>query len=383
MYKHFYKEFLEGHKGNIHMASHSHHFWPDITKKAIIEALEDAAKYSDDKWNKIFSEIVPKSQSTIADILNISNPEQIAFAPNSHELVYRMLSCFSEKKDFKILTTNSEFHSFNRQVRRLEEMDNVTVIRIDNEADGFEKNFTQAITHDIDLIFISHVFFNSGKVISNELIKQIASKKNKETVFCLDGYHGFCAIPTDLPEIENDIYYLAGGYKYAQAGEGACFMTIPKNCKLRPLYTGWFASFDTLDKQQEQVSYSDNGFRFWGSTQDLTSLYRLNSVWNQFSENDIDINTIHNYIRGLQNLFLDNINCSNLVISDNINDLGHFITLVLSSPEETKIVYESLKSQDLLTDYRGDRLRFGFGLYLNEKDISEAVKIINKTIRNH
>ena len=37
--------------------------------------------------------------------------------------------------------------------------------------------------------------------------------------------------------------YLAGGYKYAMAGEGACFMHCPPGFGARPRNTGWYASF--------------------------------------------------------------------------------------------------------------------------------------------
>ena len=43
----------------------------------------------------------------------------------------------------------------------------------------------------------------------------------------IDGYHGFMALPTDFAAIAGRAFYLAGGYKYAMAGEGVCFMHCP------------------------------------------------------------------------------------------------------------------------------------------------------------
>ena len=51
----------------------------------------------------------------------------------------------------------------------------------------------------------------------------VGSVRNPETLVVIDGYHGFCAVPTSLRAIEDRAFYLAGGYKYAMSGEGVCF----------------------------------------------------------------------------------------------------------------------------------------------------------------
>ena len=66
----------------------------------------------------------------------------------------------------------------------------------------------------------------------------------------IDGYHAFAALPVDLSAIAERAFYLAGGYKYAMAGEGACFLAVPPGTTLRPLSTGWFADFEGLSGAQ-------------------------------------------------------------------------------------------------------------------------------------
>src|SRR3989344_3661016 len=89
------------------------------------------------------------------------------------------------------------------------------------------------------------------------------------------------AVPTDLSRLCKRAFYLAGSYKYAQGGEGCCFLVVPENCDLRPLNTGWFAGFADLASSMTtrgQVRFSQDGFRFAGSTLDFSALYRLISV---------------------------------------------------------------------------------------------------------
>lgn len=374
MYKKYYQHFLTANLGVQHYASHSHHYWPDVTREATLQYWDDSAKYVDGKWNYFFSEKIPATQKLIANVLKLHNPEQIVFAPNTHELLFRVISCFDLKKSLRILTTDSEFHSFDRQVQRLKEETNVHVDKISTEPfDSFEARFTQAIkTDSYDLIFLSQVFFNSGFAVQN-LQKIVQAVTDSKTVIVVDGYHAFMALPTDLSAIQDRIFYLAGSYKYAQGGEGCCFMHVPKNTQLRPLYTGWFAGFSELAKKGENVSYSDDGLRFAGSTMDYSALYRLQAVLELFQRESLTVEVIHAHIQQLQKNFLNHITelnspilKENLILKLDYTHHGHFFAFEMESAELAKKVSDFLSGHQLKTDYRGNRLRFGFGIYQND-----------------
>jgi hypothetical protein len=55
--KTLYQRFLDGHKGKLHFAAHSHHFWPDVTREAQLAYWDDCARLSDEKWDKICMEL--------------------------------------------------------------------------------------------------------------------------------------------------------------------------------------------------------------------------------------------------------------------------------------------------------------------------------------
>ena len=53
------------------------------------------------------------------------------------------------------------------------------------------------------------------------------------------------------------------GYKYAQFGEGLCFLRVPPGCQLRPADTGWFADFAHLAGPRDgRVDYGEGADRF-------------------------------------------------------------------------------------------------------------------------
>lgn len=374
MYKKYYQKFLKANPDVQHYASHSHHYWPDVTREAMIQYWDDSAKLVDDKWNYFFSTKIPQAQKLISEIIKINAPEQIVFAPNTHELAYRLLSCLDFKKKIKILTTDSEFYSFERQINRLCESSLLEVEKVPTQPYvDFEERFINKINEqDYDMIFFSHVFFNSGVVVKN-FEKLVAAVNNPETLIVVDAYHSFMALPTDLSQLQDRIFYIAGAYKYAQGGEGCCFMSVPKGCRLRPAYTGWFAGFSELATKGGAVSYSNDGLRFAGSTMDFSALYRLHAVLELFKKENITVEKIHDYIRRMQNNFREHLkeinhkvlNEKNIVHLD-FNHHGHFFAFETGDPSLTKKLHDELHAKNIRTDYRGTRLRFGFGLYQNE-----------------
>ncbi len=378
-YKKFYQHFFNANPKVQHYACHSHHYWPDVTREAVIRYWDDSARFVDDKWNHIFGVEVPAVQQFIANELSLKNPAQLVFASNTHELLFRLLTAFSWQHGFKVLTTDSEFHSFSRQIARLSEEAGVEIVTVPTEPfSTFEQRFiAAAATLQPHLIFCSQVFFNSGVAIHDLTAWVTELEQVCAATIAIDGYHGFMAIPTDLSALEGRIFYLAGSYKYAQGGEGCCFMLVPKGNSFRPLYTGWFAEFGALaGPKQAGVQYSQDGFQFAGATMDFTALYRLKAVLTLFAAENITTAMVHQHVQNLQQHFLQQLDALNhpwlnskSLIVNNLQQHGHFLTFRGPNATEVAKLSAELAAFDIKTDYRGDRLRFGFALYHDIEDI--------------
>ena len=373
-YKHLFTNVLNANPNRLHFAAHSHHPWPDVTFKAQQQYWHDSAQYLDQKWGKvIFPEIVPAAQKHIASTLNLSKPENIAFAPNTHEFVTRILSSLPQKP--RILTTDSEFYSFERQIKRLEEDQSLSVNRVPPMPfENFPERFKAEIAaNDYDLIFFSQTFFNAGYVVS-ELTDIVNAVTNKDTIIVIDGYHAYMALPVDIRAIENRVFYIAGGYKYAMAGEGCCFMHCPDGYAMRPPNTGWYADIGALDDQNDGLTpYATNGFRFSGATFDPSGLYRTIAVHDMLATESITVENIHNHALALQNLFLEqnSSDLGRLITPTDTNHRGNFLTFETDRAAE---IHEALLAQNIITDRRKNRLRFGFSITQNANDIKKLCK---------
>ncbi len=382
-YKKFYQRFIQANPNIQHYTAHSHHYWPDVTKDAVVRYWEDSARLVDDKWQHIFGHEIPAVQQLIAAELKLQSPQQIVFASNTHELLFRLLSAFPWQQGLKVLTSDSEFHSFSRQIARLAEDSHVQVVQVATEPFAtFEQRFIAAAAElQPDVIFVSHVFFNSGVVIGDLRAFVTALEQVAKATIAIDGYHGFMALPTDLAALEGRIFYLAGAYKYAQGGEGCCFMVVPANNQFRPLYTGWFAEFGTLAAAKSAVvQYSADGYQFAGATMDFTALYRLHAVLDLFATEQITTQHVHQHVQQLQQHFLAQLDGIGHPWLDRHHLLGlagaehgHFLTFRGPSTQQVAELSQFLAVNGIKTDYRGDRLRFGFALYHDIADINLAV----------
>lgn len=375
-----FSRFLGAAPGRLLFTAHSHHPWPNVSCDAQQQAWDDAARLADLKWDKVFGEIIPKAQAHVARILNLPDPKTICFAPSVHELLVRLLSTF-EQKPLRVLTTDGEFHSFSRQMKRLEETQQAQVTRISLEPhESFEQRFGDALAGGgHDLIYFSQVFYNSGLRVQN-LEALVARATAANSVIFVDGYHGYMALPTDLSKIAARVFYAAGGYKYAMCGEGACFMHCPPGFATRPANTGWFSMFGGLTKSQAfaKTPYPDDGQRFMGGTYDPTGLYRLNAVMDWMQREKFTVAQIHRHAAEMQALFFDLVTRHDLLkgaelIPPQGNPRGNFLIFRHRAASEWR---QQLLDLNVVTDCRDDRLRIGFGVYHEPADVTALAERI-------
>ena len=90
-----FKTFRQAAPARIHLAAHSHHYWPDAACAAQTRVIADTARLVDDKWSLIFGELIPRVQRGISRILALPDPASIAFAPNTHDFIMRLFSALA------------------------------------------------------------------------------------------------------------------------------------------------------------------------------------------------------------------------------------------------------------------------------------------------
>jgi len=372
-YKHLFSRALA--EERLHMAAHSHHPWPDVTREAQLEAWDDANRLLDRKWDRVLGEVWPRAQAGVAAELNLPAPESVAFAPNVHALFVALVSAV-ERRPVRVLTTDGEFHSARRQLQRWAEAGEAVVEWVPVEPfDDLAARFrARAERGGYDLILASHIFFGTGRVF-DEVWGLAALTAPEGPWLVVDGYHGFMAAPTDLRDVADRAFYVAGGYKYVMAGEGVGLMHAPAGFAPRPKVTGWFAEFGALTGPPGGVGYAADATRFFGATFDATGLYRFNAVRALLDREGLSTAAISARVEALKAGLLER------VAEGAAGRLGEAELLNPPRPgrvnarflafrhAEAQAWHAALGEAGVVTDVRRDVLRVGLGLYHDEADL--------------
>lgn len=375
-YKHLFSRAFSAAPGRMHFAAHSHHLWPDASYDAHMQAWNDAARLADRKWEHVFGAIVPAAQRHIANELRLSDPGSIAFGENTHELVQRIVSAKQKDGSLEILTSDGEFHSFRRQIARWEEQGIVRRRTVPCAPfETFTARYLAAVAeNEPDIAFVSHVMFQIG--LRFDGIDELGARAKPDGMWAVvDGYHAFMAMPVDLSHAASGTFYLAGGYKYAMAGEGAAFLHAPPGFGPRPVNTGWYAEFADIEASpRSEVAYSRDGMRYMGATFDPSGLYRFNAVRDMLTGEHLDTAAIAARCDALRKKLETTIASGGAGVLKNAQILqpnAHGPKpryLSLRHPRALQWASELL-IENVVVDARGDVLRIGFGLYQDESDV--------------
>ncbi|MEE2901298.1 MAG: hypothetical protein VYC39_03170 [Myxococcota bacterium] len=375
-----YERFLSGLGTDLLFTAHSHQAWPDASRDGHMAAWDDAARHIDGKWNIIFTEVLPKFQAHIAKRIGSTRPEDITIAPNTHELDYRLLSCL--RPNPKVLTTASEFHSLRRQLIRSAE-DGATIKFVDTNEDNFAARFIDNIRNDDwDLIALSYVFFTNARIVS-ELTEILEAAAERETPVLVDLYHAFNAVPLATDLWPGQVFAVGGGYKYAQSGEGVCWMLLPEDSeRYRPRNTGWFADFEHLESAQTKVSYGSNFQRFLGATFEPTPLYRANAVMDWMDAKNLSVENLCTQAKLQTELLISAFDESSL------NEKGFSVASPRDSESRANFVSFEHKNateictmlgqNGLRTDARSTLLRLGPAPYTTVAECQQAIEMIQR-----
>lgn len=373
------------------LTGHSHQAWPDVARAAMTRYFDDSAEHVDDKWSRAVFPIVERVGRRVLERMGFDAADPIAFGRSTHELVYRLLSALpsmapGSRRRPRIVTTTGEFHSLDRQLRRLEE-DGVEIVWVSGAPRGsLAERLVAALEPGVDLLAVSAVFFEDAFVLP-DLGRVIARAVEVGAIPLVDAYHAFNCVPIAWGPARDHAFVTAGGYKYASFGEGLCWLRTPRDTALRPAYTGWFADFDALERprigadgRSAPIGYGAAGARFAGATFDPSGFYRADAVLEHFDRFGLGVDELRALSLAKTRRILDRLERGSVAVASSRVDAerGGFVSAL--APRAHGVV-ERLRARGVFVDARGDHLRFGPAPYTTNDEIDRGVDAAIEELR--
>jgi selenocysteine lyase/cysteine desulfurase len=369
-----YGRFLGASGGRILLTGHSHQAWPDVVEGALARVFDDAARLVDDKWSEAVFPKIEAVGAAILERMGFPPSDPIAFGKSTHELAYRLITSLPPPQARpRVVSTEGEFHSLYRQLRRLAEegMDVVWVPAQPRE--GLADRLLEALVPGTAMLALSAVLFEDAHIVPRlgEILERATSIG---AIALVDAYHAFNVVPLEWGPAKDRLFVTAGGYKYAAFGEGICWLRVPRGCELRPVYTGWFADFGALARERGgEVTYGPGGARFTGATFDPTAFYRAEAVlehWDRFGLTPERLRVIS--LRQTERIIqrFDAAGLGDRVITPRESERrGGFVAV---RAEEAASIVGRLRERGVLVDSRGSLLRLGPAPYLTDAEIDRG-----------
>ncbi|HVX87320.1 MAG TPA: hypothetical protein VG940_00195 [Gemmatimonadales bacterium] len=366
------------------LTGHSHQAWPDVGLAAQAEAWNDAAALVDDKWDKAFAKAAEVKAGFTALLGDAG--DGLALASNTHELVFRLLSALDHHRRPRVVTTDGEFHTIRRQLDRLAEA-GVEVVKVpEHPVETVAERLAAAVDPRTGIVLVSLVFFDSGRIARGlGAVAEACARHGAELL--VDVYHALNVVPVDLArEGLRGAFVVGGGYKYCQLGEGNCFLRVPEGSDLRPVYTGWYSEFTALAAKNPpgQVAYGEGGERFAGATYDPTSHYRASAVFRFFREQGLAapfLREVSQHQVGVLAGAFDALDLDPRVVTRDrsapLTETAGFLALRSSRAGD---LCGALHARGVLTDARGDVLRFGPAPYLCDRQLRDAITALGEVV---
>lgn len=367
----------------ILLTGHSHQASPDCSLQGQKDAWLWAANHVEARWDEAFEKSLAVREG-FAGLMHCE-PERIALACSVHDFVVRFLSALPLGGKPRIVTTDGEHPSVNRQLYRSQEQGfEIVTIPIEPAADVVEK-MKSAINDQTAAVFISSVFFETGHVaLEMDTLMPVCQKFGAELF--VDAYQSVNVLSFSIRDYNLErAFVVGGGTKYCQLGDGIAFMHVPEACTMRPWVTGWFGNFDVLEDNPagKPIMYGDNHALFDGSSFDPTAHYRAAYVFDYFRKNHLspeflhDVN--HHQLHLLKNEFQSfDFDPKVIKLSHDVEYSGGFISF--KTPHARKLC-EMLRDIGIHTDWRKQWLRMGPAPYLSDEQLEDGIHGLEEMVK--
>ena len=229
------------------------------------------------------------------------------------------------------------------------------------------------MTEDIDLVFVSHAYSNTGQL--SPISDVISMARSRDIISILDIAQSAGIVPIDLTALKPD-FMLGSSVKWLCGGPGAAYLWVntERLSSCEPKDVGWFSHENPFEFDIHNFRYHDSALKFWGGTPVVAPFVIATNSINYFTK--IGIKNIRKHNQALIAKTANEIDLEFVSPRDEAIRGG---TMILDFGSNQQKVLNHLQDNNIGVDLRSHGIRISPHIYNNEQDIDQLLSVIKST----
>ncbi|MDC1038956.1 aminotransferase class V-fold PLP-dependent enzyme, partial [Candidatus Thioglobus sp.] len=229
------------------------------------------------------------------------------------------------------------------------------------------------LSNDIDIIFISHAYSNTGQL--SPVSEVLNHTRSHNIISILDIAQSAGIVPINLGMLQPD-FMIGSCVKWLCGGPGAAFLWVNSErlpfCNPRDV--GWFSHENPFEFDIHDFRYRDTALKFWGGTPSISPY--ITATYSLKFFNNLGISQVRKHNQKLIKLVEKSFNDE--FVSPRI-EAKRGGTMILNFNNHQEKVLKSLSENRISVDLRSQGIRISPHVYSNDDDMHQLIDVIKST----
>ena len=343
-----------------------------------VEAIESQLKDVRDNGSINFRSwiaVKERARSLLAELLG-ARPEQVAFMRNTSDSLSTVANGLDWRTGQNVVTFRREFPANIYPWLRLRDIFGVEV-RMCEERNGRVdmEELENLVDENTRVIAISHVQFASGFRANLERLGRIARKR--DALLVVDVIQSLGVLPLN---VEAELVDVAAGasHKWLLGPEGVGYLYLSDRARerLQPTLVGWTSVPNPEDYNNFDQEWNTGTLAWETGTGPTALIHGLNASLELLKANGTE--AIAAYLETLTDYLCQNLSSRNyrVISTRDLGQKSQIVCIQHRGGASAMHLYSQLKSNNIITAPRGERLRIAPHIYNSFDEIDRLVSAL-------
>ncbi|PKG55464.1 MULTISPECIES: aminotransferase class V-fold PLP-dependent enzyme [unclassified Shewanella] len=229
------------------------------------------------------------------------------------------------------------------------------------------------LTTDIDMVFVSHAYSNTGQLSPVDDI--VAAAKSRGVLTLIDIAQSAGVVPVDLGALQAD-FMIGSSVKWLCGGPGAAYLWVNRQhiADCQPKDVGWFSHENPFEFDIHDFRYHKSALKFWGGTPSVAPYAIAAHSIDYFCQLGSEKLRQHN--QHLIELVANELGSELVSPREQDKRSG---TMILNFGHRQQQILSALKSANISVDARSQGIRVSPHIYNDEADMWRLLELVGTT----